>query len=94
MRTWLKEIWNKTGSSATLSKFDYDYDVLGRIKQWTQQTDFNTSKVMIMDNDAEDQLLNAAIMPQGCYRDEPVVTVNGCTANVMPNPASAAHQEF
>ena len=61
----LKEIWNKTGSTATLSKFDYDYDVLGRIKQWTQQTDASTPNVMIMDYDNEDQLLGATITPQG-----------------------------
>ena len=61
----MKEIWNKTGSGDTISKFGYGYDVLGRITQWTQQTDANTSKVMTMDNDAEDQLLNAAITPQG-----------------------------
>ena len=61
----LKEIWNKTGSTATLSKFDYDYDVLGRIKQWTQQTDASTPNVMTMDYDNEDQLLGATITPQG-----------------------------
>ena len=61
----LKEIWNKTGSSATLSKFDYGYDVLGRITQWTQQADSSTPNVMTLNNDNEDQLLGATITPQG-----------------------------
>lgn len=61
----LKEIWNQNRSVATLSKFDYQYDVLGRIKQWTEQADANTPQVMSMDYDNEDQLLDAAIAPQG-----------------------------
>jgi RHS repeat-associated protein len=35
----LGEIWNKDSSSQTVSKFDYEYDVLGRITKWTQQAD-------------------------------------------------------
>lgn len=65
----LKEIWNKNASDATISKFDYTYDVLGRILQWTQQTGTqagtSTPNVMTLDYDNEDQLLGALIAPQG-----------------------------
>lgn len=33
----LGEIWNKDSGSQTISKFDYEYDVLGQITKWTQQ---------------------------------------------------------
>ncbi len=62
----LKEIWNRKGAGGqTFSKFDYTYDVLGQIKQWTQQTDNNTPNVLTMDYDPEQQLLSALIAPQG-----------------------------
>jgi RHS repeat-associated protein len=31
------EIWHKDSGSQTISKFDYEYDVLGQITKWTQQ---------------------------------------------------------
>jgi RHS repeat-associated protein len=61
----LKEVWNKNKNGVTLSKFDYAYDVLGRITQWTQQTGTATPNVMTLDYDLEDQLLNASVVPQG-----------------------------
>ena len=61
----LQEIWNQTGSGGTISKFDYAYDVLGRITQWTQQADANPTNVMNLSYDAEDQLLGATMAPQG-----------------------------
>ena len=33
----LGEIWHKDSGSQTISKFDYEYDVLGQITKWTQQ---------------------------------------------------------
>lgn len=61
----LKQILNKKGSGATLSKFDYQYDVLGRIQQWTQQADASTPNVMDLEYDSEGQLLNALITQGG-----------------------------
>ena len=61
----LQEILHQNGSDDTISKFDYQYDVLGRIKLWTQQTDANTPQVMSPDYDLEGQLLDATIAPQG-----------------------------
>jgi hypothetical protein len=34
--------WNKKSGGTMLSKFDYQYDVVGRITQWTQQADAAT----------------------------------------------------
>lgn len=34
---WLAEIWHKDSGNQTISKFDYEYDVLGQITKWTQQ---------------------------------------------------------
>ena len=34
----LGEIWHQDSTSQTISKFDYEYDVLGQITKWTQQT--------------------------------------------------------
>jgi len=33
----LAEIWHKDSGNQTISKFDYEYDVLGQIAKWTQQ---------------------------------------------------------
>jgi RHS repeat-associated protein len=33
----LGEIWHKDSGNQTISKFDYEYDVMGRITKWTQQ---------------------------------------------------------
>jgi RHS repeat-associated protein len=61
----LQEILNSSPSATQLSKFDYQYDVLGRITQWTQHTDSATPNVMALEYDPEGQLLNALITPQG-----------------------------
>jgi RHS repeat-associated protein len=62
----LSRIWNKFGGD-TLSKFEYQYDVLGRITQWTRQlgVDGTTPEVMALAYDREDQLLGAVVAPQG-----------------------------
>jgi YD repeat-containing protein len=56
----LKPIWNKKLSPTvtTVSKFDYSYDVLGRIRQWTQQADGATPNVWSLNYDLEDQLID------------------------------------
>ena len=62
----LMQILNRTSSGgATISEFDYQYDGLGRIKQWTQQAGAATPQVMTPEYDREDQLLGALIAPQG-----------------------------
>src|SRR5438105_10533129 len=50
----------KNSSGATLSKFDYGYDVLGRITTWTNGL---TSEAMVFNYDREDQLLDARRFP-------------------------------
>jgi RHS repeat-associated protein len=61
----LKQILNKNKNGVTLSQFDYQYDTLGRITQWKQQKDTGTPDVMTLDYDQEDELVNAAVAPQG-----------------------------
>ena len=55
----LKEIWNQTTNGVTLSKFDYVYDPVGNITNWTQQADANTPTVAVMQYDPINQLLNS-----------------------------------
>ena len=61
----LQQIQNLAPNAQNLSTFGYTYDVLGRITQWTQQTDANTPDAINLDYDNEDQLLGALIAPQG-----------------------------
>ena len=61
----LLEIKNLNPSGTVLSKFDYQYDVLSRITQWTQQADNGTPTVHNYEYDYEGQLLNDVIAPQG-----------------------------
>ncbi len=55
----LKQIWNKTANNATLSKFDYEYDIEGRIKKWTKQSDASTPNYYELEYDLADQLISA-----------------------------------
>lgn len=55
----LSEIWNQTTNSVTLSKFDYIYDAVGNITNWTEQADTNTPTVAVMQYDPINQLLNS-----------------------------------
>jgi hypothetical protein len=57
----LQEIWNQNSSSATISKFDYAYDVLGDITTWTQQVDNTTTNIYNLTYDRGDQLLGATL---------------------------------
>lgn len=52
----LGEIWNKDPGNQTISKLDYEYDVLGEITRWTQQTDANASQHYNFDYDRVSQL--------------------------------------
>ncbi len=55
----LSEIWNQNGTNGTLSKFDYAYDPVGNITNWTEQADTNTPTVAVMQYDPVNQLLNS-----------------------------------
>ena len=61
----LSQIWYKTGSGTTISKFDYTYDALRRIKTWTMQADNGTPQVLAPEYDNEDQLLGATLTQSG-----------------------------
>ena len=55
----LSEILNQKTNSVTLSKFDYKYDPVGNITNWTEQADTNTPTVVVMQYDPINQLLNS-----------------------------------
>ncbi len=55
----LKEIHNKLSGGATLSKFNYVTDVVGRINTWTQQADASAAKAYDFEYDLGDQLTAA-----------------------------------
>jgi RHS repeat-associated protein len=55
----LQEIHHRRSGGATLSKFNYSYDVVGNIKVWTQQTDSNPAKAYDLGYDAADDLTAA-----------------------------------
>ncbi|HWX20794.1 MAG TPA: RHS repeat-associated core domain-containing protein [Candidatus Binatia bacterium] len=64
----LQSIVNNTHNDARgpYSTFGYQYDVLGRIAQWTQDYEFPTQdgRIVNLENDREDQLLSATVSPQ------------------------------
>ena len=55
----LQEIWNQTTNGVTVSKFDYDYDAVGNITNWTEQADANTPTVQVMQYDPVNELLSS-----------------------------------
>jgi RHS repeat-associated protein len=57
----LGEIWHKDSGNQTISKFDYEYDVLGQIARWTQQTDANSPQHYDFDYDRVSQLKAATL---------------------------------
>ena len=57
----LGEIWHKDSGNQTISKFDYEYDVLGQITRWTQQTDANATQHYNFDYDRVSQLKAATL---------------------------------
>ena len=57
----LKEIWNQKTNSVTLSKFDYVYDAVGQITNWTQQADTTATNVQALTYDPVNQLLSDTV---------------------------------
>ena len=57
----LSEILNQKTNSVTLSKFDYKYDPVGNITNWTEQPDTNTPTVVVMQYDPVNELLNSMV---------------------------------
>ena len=55
----LQTLHNKLPGGATLSKFDYTYDVTGNIRSWQQQADADAPVLWSYGYDAVDQLLTA-----------------------------------
>jgi RHS repeat-associated protein len=60
----LLEIKN-TLTGTVVSKSDYQYDALSRIKQWTQQSGVGTPSVRSFEYDYEGEMVNETISPQG-----------------------------
>jgi RHS repeat-associated protein len=61
----LAEILNQKTNSVTLSKFDYAYDPVGQITNWTQQADAATPTAYTYQYDAGNQILNAVLKSTG-----------------------------
>ena len=57
----LQTIWNQKTNSVTLSKFDYAYDALGQITNWTQQVDNTATNVSVIQYDPVNQLLAVTV---------------------------------
>jgi RHS repeat-associated protein len=57
----LQEIWNQKTNGVTLSKFDYVYDALGQITNWTSQADATSTNVQVITYDPVNQLLSDTI---------------------------------
>ena len=61
----LSEIWNQKTNGVTLSKFDYSYDPVGQITNWTQQADAGTPTAYTYQYDAGNQLMSAVLKTTG-----------------------------
>ena len=57
----LQEIHNKRSGGTTLSKFQYTYNALSRLKTWTQQIDSAAAKVLDVEYNAVDELVSATL---------------------------------
>ncbi len=57
----LSEIWNQSSTTGTISKFDYVYDPVGNITNWTLQADTDTPNVELMQYDPVNDLLSATV---------------------------------
>lgn len=55
----LQTIHHKNPSAATLSKFDYTYDVVGNILTWRQERAGATTQRYTFEHDLGDQLTSA-----------------------------------
>lgn len=66
----LQEIWNKTSSGATISKFDYTYSAVGDIASWTQKAGASTPFVHSFGYDGVDQLLGDTVTLSGATQHQ------------------------
>jgi RHS repeat-associated protein len=57
----LSEIWHQDQASQTISKFDYEYDVLGQITKWAQQTGTSAAQAYDFRYDPVGQLKSATL---------------------------------
>jgi RHS repeat-associated protein len=57
----LSEIWHQDSATQTISKFDYEYDALGRITKWTQQAGAAASQPYEFSYDPVSELKNATL---------------------------------
>jgi RHS repeat-associated protein len=57
----LGEIWHQDSGSQTISKFDYQYDVLGQITKWTQQVGAAAAQAYNFGYDPVSQLKSGVI---------------------------------
>jgi RHS repeat-associated protein len=57
----LQEILHQNASAQTLSKFDYEYNVLGEITKWTQQADSNGAQAYDFSYDLVGQLTSGVL---------------------------------
>jgi RHS repeat-associated protein len=57
----LSEIKHLSSTNGVISKFNYGYDVVGQITNWTQQVDAQNPKAYALGYDAADQLISAVL---------------------------------
>jgi RHS repeat-associated protein len=57
----LQTIWNQATNGATLSEFNYIYDPVGQITNWTSQADTASTNVQVITYDPVDQLLSDTV---------------------------------
>jgi RHS repeat-associated protein len=57
----LGQIWHKDAGAQTISKFDYEYDVVGQIKKWTQQAGAAGAQAFDLGYDSIGQLKSATL---------------------------------
>jgi RHS repeat-associated protein len=61
----LQTIWNRNTTNGTMSKFDYAYDPMGQITNWTQQADANAATVFNYGYDVGNQIISAVLNSTG-----------------------------
>jgi RHS repeat-associated protein len=66
----LQEIWNKTSSGSTISKFDYTYSAVGDIASWSQKAGASTPFVHSFGYDGADQLLGDSVTLSGATQHQ------------------------
>jgi RHS repeat-associated protein len=57
----LKAIWNKSAGGETVSRFDYEYDLAGTIRKWTQQAGSAPAQALTFEYDRVQQLKSAIL---------------------------------